>query len=103
MHQDLTKQFYPFAKQQLGFDEDPEIKFVEDDDNAQNPMGYTGHYDPTSMTITIYISISQRERTTNETVSETMRRIPNERKPRERKRNSKRIKRLSYTKARNAK
>jgi hypothetical protein len=56
LHQDLIKQFYPFAKQQLGFDKDPEIKFVEDDDNAQNPMGYTGHYDPTSMTITIYIT-----------------------------------------------
>lgn len=54
MYEDLVINFYPFAKKQLGFDKDPKINFIEDGENAQNPMGYTGHYDPSSMVITIY-------------------------------------------------
>jgi len=56
MHEDLVNEFYPFAKQQLGFNKDPKINFIEDGENAQNPMGYTGHYDPSTMVITIYIT-----------------------------------------------
>jgi len=54
MYEDLVNEFYPFAKKQLGFDQDPKINFVDDQENAQNPMGYTGHYDPSGMVITIY-------------------------------------------------
>ena len=54
MYEDLVNEFYPFAKKQLGFDQDPKINFVDDNENAQNPMGYTGHYDPSGMVITIY-------------------------------------------------
>jgi len=54
MYEDLVNEFYPFAKKQLGFDQDPKINFVDDNENAQNPMGYTGHYDPFNMVITIY-------------------------------------------------
>lgn len=54
MYEDLVNEFYPFAKKQLGFDQDPKINFVNDNENAQNPMGYTGHYDPSGMVITIY-------------------------------------------------
>ena len=56
MYEDLVNEFYPFAKKQLGFDQDPTINFVDDQENAQNPMGYTGHYDPSSMVVTIYIT-----------------------------------------------
>lgn len=56
MHEELVNEFYPFAKQQLGFNKDPRINFIEDGENAQNPMGYTGHYDPSTMVITIYIT-----------------------------------------------
>ena len=56
MHEELVNEFYPFAKQQLGFNKDPKINFIEDGENAQNPMGYTGHYDPSTMVITIYIT-----------------------------------------------
>ena len=54
MYEDLVNEFYPFAKKQLGFDQDPTINFVDDQENAQNPMGYTAHYDPSSMVVTIY-------------------------------------------------
>jgi hypothetical protein len=56
MYEDLVNEFYPFAKKQLGFDQDPKINFVDDNENAQNPMGYTGYYDPSGMVITIYIT-----------------------------------------------
>jgi competence protein ComGC len=56
MHEELVNEFYPFAKQHLGFNKDPKINFIEDGENAQNPMGYTGHYDPSTMVITIYIT-----------------------------------------------
>ena len=54
MYEDLVNEFYPFAKKQLGFDQDPKIKFMDDQENAQNPMGYTAHYNPSSMVVTIY-------------------------------------------------
>jgi competence protein ComGC len=56
MHEELVNEFYLFAKQHLGFNKDPKINFIEDGENAQNPMGYTGHYDPSTMVITIYIT-----------------------------------------------
>ena len=42
MYKELVNDFLPFAKKQL------------DQENAQNPMGYTAHYDPSSMVVTIY-------------------------------------------------
>ncbi len=54
MYENLVNEFYPLAKKQLGFDQDPTINFVDDQENAQNPMGYTAHYDPSSMVVTIY-------------------------------------------------
>jgi len=46
--------FMPFAKKRLGYDKDPEIKFISDPENAQNTLGRTGQYEPASMTISIY-------------------------------------------------
>lgn len=47
--------FYPYSKQQLGFDQDPQsINFVSDPENATNMLGKTAFYDPESFSITIY-------------------------------------------------
>ena len=47
--------FYPYSKQQLGFDQDPQsINFVSDPDNATDMLGKTAFYDPDSFSITIY-------------------------------------------------
>ena len=47
--------FYPYSKQQLGFDQDPQsINFVSDPDNATDMLGKTAFYDPESFSITIY-------------------------------------------------
>lgn len=47
--------FYPYSKQQLGFEQDPQsINFVSDPENATNMLGKTAFYDPESFSITIY-------------------------------------------------
>jgi len=51
----LIKQFMPFAKKQMGFDRVPRLFLKNDDNEANNPMGKTGFYDPNDEAITIYI------------------------------------------------
>ena len=50
---DLTKYMY---NQGLSIDPAPEIEFVEDEDNAKNPLGKTAYYDPNSRVIALYIT-----------------------------------------------
>ena len=50
---DLTKYMY---NQGLTIDPAPEIEFVEDEDNAKNPLGKTAYYDPNSRVIALYIT-----------------------------------------------
>jgi len=49
--QDLTKHMY---NQGLSIDPAPEIEFVEDEDNAKNPLGKTAYYDPNQKLIVLY-------------------------------------------------
>ena len=46
--------FYPYSKDNLGFDKPVSLRLVSDLDNAQNTFGKTAHYDPNSMEIVIY-------------------------------------------------
>ena len=48
---DLTKHMY---KQGLSIDPAPAIEFVEDEDNAKNPLGKTAYYDPNNKLIVLY-------------------------------------------------
>jgi hypothetical protein len=48
---DLTKHMF---KQGLTIDPAPEIEFIEDEDNAKNPLGKTAYYDPNSRVIVLY-------------------------------------------------
>lgn len=48
---DLTKHMY---NQGLSIDPAPEIEFVEDEDNAKNPLGKTAYYDPNQKLIVLY-------------------------------------------------
>ena len=45
----------PFAQKQMGFDRVPKLFLKNDDNEANNPMGKTGYYDPQNESITIYI------------------------------------------------
>jgi len=52
----LIQQFMPFAQQQMGFDRPPKLFLRQNLQNAIDPMGKTGFYDPQNESITIYIS-----------------------------------------------
>jgi len=51
----LVKDFYPYAKKQLGFDKRPELVFNSDIENAKKTLGKTGYYNPSTYTIVIYV------------------------------------------------
>ena len=52
----LIQQFMPFAQEKMGFDRPPKLFLRQDQQNAANPMGKTGFYDPQNESITLYIT-----------------------------------------------
>ena len=50
----LIKQFMPFAQEKMGFDRPPKLFLKQDAENAANPLGKTGFYDPENEAITLY-------------------------------------------------
>ena len=52
----LIQRFMPFAQQQMGFDRPPKLFLRQNQQNAANPMGKTGFYDPQNDAITLYIT-----------------------------------------------
>ena len=50
----LIKQFMPFAQEKMGFDRPPKLFLRDDPQNAANPLGKTGFYDPQAESITLY-------------------------------------------------
>ena len=53
--EDLLNNFLPYAKERLGYKDSPSIRFAKDPDNAKNPLGKTGYYEPDHSRITVYI------------------------------------------------
>jgi len=51
---DLIRQFMPFAKEKMGFSRPPRLFLRDDPQNAANPLGKTGFYDPQAESITLY-------------------------------------------------
>jgi hypothetical protein len=52
----LIRQFMPFAQEKMGFSHPPRLFLRKDEQNAANPMGKTGFYDPQNESITLYIT-----------------------------------------------
>ena len=50
----MLEKFLPFAQKRMGFKTAPEIRFENDDENAQNPLGKTAYYEPAISRITVY-------------------------------------------------
>ena len=46
----------PFAQEQMGFNRPPKLFLRQDTENATNPLGKTGFYDPKEESITIYVT-----------------------------------------------
>lgn len=52
----LVDEFLPFAKQRFGYDQPVSINFADDVANAADPMGKTAYYDPSSMSVTVFVT-----------------------------------------------
>jgi|TARA_R110000824_G_scaffold314654_4_gene501535 hypothetical protein len=52
----LIKQFLPFAKEKMGFEDPPKLFLKGDSGNAKDPLGKTAYYDPQARSITVYIT-----------------------------------------------
>jgi hypothetical protein len=51
---ELLKDFYPFAKKELGFLKPVRVFLTKDIQNAQDPMGKTAFYDPDKMEVNLF-------------------------------------------------
>ena len=51
----LIEEFYPYAKEQLGFQDECRITLSKDANNAADPLGKTAYYDPAEKKITLFI------------------------------------------------
>ena len=52
----LIKKFLPFAQKRMGFNDPPKLFLKNDSENASNPLGKTAHYDPSDMSVTLYVT-----------------------------------------------
>ena len=50
----IETQLVPYMQKQIGFNKPPVINFLDDAQNATDPMGKTAFYDPQSMEISVY-------------------------------------------------
>ncbi len=53
---ELIDNFTDYSSKNLDFDKPVEIDFLDNEDNAKNPLGTTAHYNPDEMKITIYVT-----------------------------------------------
>ena len=51
----MLEKFLPFAQERMGFKNVPDIRLESDEDNAQQPLGKTAYYDPSSSAVTVYV------------------------------------------------
>jgi len=56
IYKKLVDQYLPFAQKQFGFNNIPKINYLEDEQNANNPIGNTGFYNPETMEISVYVT-----------------------------------------------
>lgn len=54
--QSMLVKFLPFAQERMGFENTPEIRLENDEVNAQQPLGKTAYYDPSSSIVTVFVS-----------------------------------------------
>ena len=53
---ELIDNFTDYSSKNLDFDKPVEVEFLDDEDNAKNPLGTTAHYNPDNFKITIYVT-----------------------------------------------
>ena len=50
----MAEDFFPYAQEQMGFDQPVVIIFQSDSENAENMLGKTAFYDPEEMAVTLF-------------------------------------------------
>jgi len=50
----LADEFYPYSQERLGFDKPAQIKYADDIENSQDPLGKTAYYNPQDFSITLF-------------------------------------------------
>ena len=45
----------PFAQERMGFEKPPRLFLKQDAQNAGDPLGKTAFYDPSGMSVTLYV------------------------------------------------
>jgi peptidoglycan hydrolase-like protein with peptidoglycan-binding domain len=53
---ELVDSFSDYSSKNLDFDKPVTIEFLDDEENAKNPLGTTAHYSPDQLKITIYVT-----------------------------------------------
>ena len=51
----MFSKFFPYAQKRLGFDKPVSVNLVSDEENAKDLYGKTAFYDPSKMSITIFV------------------------------------------------
>lgn len=52
----IADKFFPYAQEKMGFDKPANIEYIDDIENAADPFGKTAHYNPETMTVSLYIT-----------------------------------------------
>ena len=52
----VTEDLLSFAKRRLGYEKDPDVRYMRDMENAKALLGYTAHYNPADRAVTVFIS-----------------------------------------------
>lgn len=52
---EMAKSFFPYAQERMGFDKPCDIQYLDDPENAEDPLGKTAYYDPSTMTVSLYV------------------------------------------------
>jgi hypothetical protein len=52
----LVDQYLPYAQKQMGYNKQPKINYLEDEQNASNPLGKTAFYNPSTFEVSVYIT-----------------------------------------------
>jgi hypothetical protein len=53
--QQMITEFYPYAKEKLGFDQPVSVVFVSDLENSKDPFGKTAYYNPNENKISLFV------------------------------------------------
>jgi hypothetical protein len=51
----IAGDFFPYAEEQMGFDQPVSVVFLSDEQNASDPLGKTAFYDPMEQAISLFI------------------------------------------------